>query len=95
MYGDQFGEFVCGYWDLKGQAEDRLHNSVLKFTEIKVYSFHCKAQRRLKKKYVSLYNRHKNGYRNNTNRIFLQRRLNPLIRKSDRYQISRRNINAL
>ena len=18
MYGDQFGEFVCGYWDLKG-----------------------------------------------------------------------------
>ena len=19
MYGDQFGEFVCGYWDLKGQ----------------------------------------------------------------------------
>ena len=21
MYGDQFGEFVCGYWDLKGQRE--------------------------------------------------------------------------
>ena len=19
MYGDQFGEFVCGYWNLKGQ----------------------------------------------------------------------------
>ena len=19
MYGDQFGEFVCGYWGLKGQ----------------------------------------------------------------------------
>ena len=18
MYGDQFGEFVCGYWDFKG-----------------------------------------------------------------------------
>ena len=21
MYGDQFGEFVSGYWDLKGQQE--------------------------------------------------------------------------
>ena len=20
MHGDQFGEFVCGYWGLKGQA---------------------------------------------------------------------------
>ena len=20
MYGDQFGEFVCGYWILKGQS---------------------------------------------------------------------------
>ena len=20
MYGDQFGEFVCGYWDLKGYS---------------------------------------------------------------------------
>ena len=20
MYGDQFGEFVCGYWGLKGQT---------------------------------------------------------------------------
>ena len=20
MYGDQFGEFVCGYWGLKGQS---------------------------------------------------------------------------
>ena len=19
MYGDHFGEFVCGYWDLKGE----------------------------------------------------------------------------
>ena len=21
MYGDQFGEFVCGYWDLKGEQK--------------------------------------------------------------------------
>ena len=21
MYGDQFGEFVCGYWGLKGYSE--------------------------------------------------------------------------
>ena len=21
MYGDQFGEFVCRYWDLKGQLK--------------------------------------------------------------------------
>ena len=21
IYGDQFGEFVCGYWGLKGQPE--------------------------------------------------------------------------
>ena len=21
MYGDQFGEFVCGYWGLKGQEK--------------------------------------------------------------------------
>ena len=24
MYGDQFGEFVCGYWDLKGYAKETL-----------------------------------------------------------------------
>ena len=29
-------------------SEDRLQNSVLKFTEIKVYSFYCIAQQRLK-----------------------------------------------
>ena len=23
MYGDQFGEFVCGYWGLKGISQDR------------------------------------------------------------------------
>ena len=22
MYGDQFGEFVCGYWGLKGQENE-------------------------------------------------------------------------
>ena len=22
MYGDQFGEFVCGYWGLKGQSHN-------------------------------------------------------------------------
>ena len=26
MYGDQFGEFVCGYWGLKGieQAKNKI-----------------------------------------------------------------------
>ena len=24
MYVDQFGEFVCGYWDLKGERGDFL-----------------------------------------------------------------------
>ena len=24
MYGDQFGEFVCGYWDLKGACLHKL-----------------------------------------------------------------------
>ena len=30
------------------QFKDRLQNSVLQFTEIKIYSFYCKEQRRLK-----------------------------------------------
>ena len=25
MYGDQFGEFVCGYWGLKGQHTVNCH----------------------------------------------------------------------
>ena len=34
MYGDQYGEFVCGYWGLKG--EDRLYCTVRdSFTKVK------------------------------------------------------------
>ena len=28
MYGDQFGEFVCGYWGFKGSLQ-MLHNIIL------------------------------------------------------------------
>ena len=27
MYGDQFGEFVCGYWGLKGFSPFKFKNS--------------------------------------------------------------------
>ena len=33
-------------------SEDRLQNSVLQLTEIKIYSFYCKAQQRLKEMWV-------------------------------------------
>ena len=46
-------------------------HSVLQFTEIKIWSFYCQAQQRLKEihMYESLNNSHKNSHRNHTNRI--------------------------
>ena len=32
MYGDQFGEFVCGHWGLKGQ-ETRLRQTSVSSSE--------------------------------------------------------------
>ena len=50
---------------------DRRHHSVLQFTEIKMCSFYCQAQQRLKEihMYESLNNSHKNSRRNHPNRI--------------------------
>ena len=51
-------------------SKERLHNSVLQFTEIE-NSFHHKAQQRRKEiMYISINNSHKNSHGNHTNRIF-------------------------
>ena len=63
-------------------SEDRLQNSVLKFTEIKVYSFYCIAQQRLKEICVVKQQpqEDKNGYRNHTNRMFYKNIFRPIDR---------------
>ena len=37
MYEDQFGEFVCGYWDLKGEGS-AMNNTFLLFYSPKPHS---------------------------------------------------------
>ena len=34
MYGDQFGEFVCGYWGFKGKKDVKVGYKLSTFVEI-------------------------------------------------------------
>ena len=58
----------------KSLYEDSLQNSVLQLTEIKIYSFYCKTQKRLKEMCV-VKNSNKNRHRDHTKQDFLQRQL--------------------